>query len=111
MGKEQRKLIAVEIAAKDKEIDAVQVEIDAQSNKIKSMSDKETDSRGKIQALLNERDEIRAKMKNCKRRTKRVKFSARPIMLGTTIKELYVHSARCNKRKNVVRGRKSVWQF
>lgn len=60
--KEQRKLIAVEIAAKDKEIDAVQVEIDAQSNKIKSMSDKETDSRGKIQALLNERDEIRAKI-------------------------------------------------
>jgi len=58
--KEQRKLIAVEISAKDKEIDAVQVEIDVQQNKIKSMSEKETDSRGKIQALISERDVIRS---------------------------------------------------
>jgi len=60
--KEQRKLIAVEIAAKDKEIDAVQAQIEVQSTKIKSMSEKETDSRGKIQALLNDRDTIRAKI-------------------------------------------------
>jgi len=58
--KEQRKLIAAEISAKDKEIDAVQVEIDVQQTKIKSMSEKETDSRGKIQALISERDVIRS---------------------------------------------------
>jgi len=60
--KEQRKLIAVEIAAKDKEIDAVQLLIDAQQNKIKSMSEKETDSRSKIQGLLSERDTIRSQI-------------------------------------------------
>lgn len=60
--KEQRKLIAVEIAAKDKEIDAVQVEIEVQQTKIKSMSEKETDSRSKIQGLLSERDTIRSEI-------------------------------------------------
>jgi len=60
--KEQRKLIAVEIAAKDKEIDAVQAEIDVQQTKIKSMSEKETDSRSKIQGLLSERDTIRSEI-------------------------------------------------
>lgn len=58
--KEQRKQIAIEIAAKDKEIDAVQAEIEVKSAAIKALSDKESDSRGKIQAMLNERDDIRA---------------------------------------------------
>merc|ERR1712183_783033 len=49
-------------AAKDKEIDAVQLLIDAQQNKIKSMSEKETDSRSKIQGLLSERDTIRSQI-------------------------------------------------
>jgi len=60
--KEQRKLIATEIGAKDKEIDAVQADIEVKTNKIKSLSEKETDNREKIQSLLSERDNIRTKI-------------------------------------------------
>jgi len=60
--KEQRKAIAAEIGAKDKEIDAVQAEIEVKTTKIKSLSEKETDNREKIQSLLSERDNIRAQM-------------------------------------------------
>merc|ERR1712129_145765 len=44
------------------EIDAVQADIEVKTNKIKSLSEKETDNREKIQSLLSERDNIRTKI-------------------------------------------------
>ena len=57
--KEARKLISAEIAAKDKEIDAVQTQIDALSEEIRKMSDKETDKRDSMKALFAQRDDLR----------------------------------------------------
>lgn len=60
--REQRKVIAGEISAKDKEIDLVQVDIEERSEALKALSDKETDNRSSMQALFAERDEIKKKL-------------------------------------------------
>jgi len=57
--REQRKVIAGEISAKDKEIDLVQVDIEERSEALKALSDKETDNRSSMQALFAERDDIK----------------------------------------------------
>jgi len=60
--REQRKVIASEISAKDKEIDLVQVDIENRSEALKALSDKETDNRSSMQALFAERDDIKKKL-------------------------------------------------
>ena len=59
--KEERKNLSQQLNLKDKEIDAVQTEIDAVQEKIKTLSDKESDKRDQIKSLFTERDDIRKK--------------------------------------------------
>jgi len=60
--KEQRKNLSAQLAAKDKEIDAVSKEMDEAQNKLKELNERETDKRGATKALMDERDELRTKM-------------------------------------------------
>lgn len=57
--KEQRKLIAAQIAAKDKEIDVVQAEITLKMDRIKEITDRETDKRDVLKELFTKRDDLR----------------------------------------------------
>ena len=57
--KEQRKNIQELIKAKDKEIDALTKQMDEKMAIIKSMSDKDTEKRDKLQSSFKKRDELR----------------------------------------------------
>lgn len=59
--KNERKAIGAMIAAKDKEIDAVQKLMDDKMTIIKGMSEKATDKRDTLNTLFKERDELRQK--------------------------------------------------
>jgi uncharacterized coiled-coil DUF342 family protein len=60
--KEQRKTIGQQIAAKDKEIDALSKEIDDIMIIIKAMNETDSTKRDGIQALFKERDEFKKQM-------------------------------------------------
>lgn len=57
--KEQRKLITAQIAAKDKEIDEVQVQITQKMNRVNELNEKETGKRDAIKELITKRDDLR----------------------------------------------------
>lgn len=60
--KEQRKLIGAQISAKDKEIDEVQAQINVHFERVKELSEKETDKRDALKELFTKRDELRKSM-------------------------------------------------
>uniref|UniRef100_A0A7S3L5N1 Nuclear segregation protein Bfr1 n=1 Tax=Amphora coffeiformis TaxID=265554 RepID=A0A7S3L5N1_9STRA len=60
--KEQRKVIAAQITAKDKEIDGFSKEIDEIMKVIKGINDKESSKRDTVKELFKERDDIKKKM-------------------------------------------------
>mmetsp|Transcript_63055 Transcript_63055/g.174397 ORF Transcript_63055/g.174397 Transcript_63055/m.174397 type:complete len:460 (+) Transcript_63055:3-1382(+) len=55
----KRKVISDSIAAKDKEIDAVSKQIDAGQEKIKELSDKDTEKRSALDGLFKKRDDLK----------------------------------------------------
>lgn len=57
--KEQRKLIAAQIAAKDKEIDEVQSLIAEKMNRVNELNEKETGKRDALKELITKRDDLR----------------------------------------------------
>lgn len=57
--KRKRKVISDSIAAKDKEIDAVQKDIDVDQKAFKELLDKETDKRGALDGLFKTRDGLK----------------------------------------------------
>jgi uncharacterized coiled-coil DUF342 family protein len=57
--KAQRKLVAAQITAKDKEIDVVQAEITLKMDRIKEITDRETDKRDVLKELFTKRDDLR----------------------------------------------------
>ena len=60
--KEQRKLVAAQITAKDKEIDGFSKEIDEIMKVIKGVNEKESSKRDTVKELFKERDDIKKKM-------------------------------------------------
>jgi len=60
--KQRRKAIGGEIAAKDKEIDAVQAEIDERQTQLKSLQEKEAGGRSELKKMFGERDDLKKKM-------------------------------------------------
>lgn len=66
--KEQRKLITAQIAAKDKEIDEVQVQITEKMNRVNELNEKETGKREAVNELITKRDDLRKQINDCFRK-------------------------------------------
>jgi hypothetical protein len=57
--KEKRKTISADIAAKDKEIDAISAEIEIRQAVMKLLSDKESEKRGGLDKLFKKREDLK----------------------------------------------------